>query len=162
RSPRRSIMRVRFLQSYPAGTRKYRIILAADGACDLAHGGFCVGRGHPTVSVFNAAFNIVKERTLQTFRDRSSFSVSDGDVVNRANGSNLSSRAGHEELVANIQQLPWEQLLHHVVAEFSGQRYDTVPGDAGENGAGDRSRVDGCVANHKHILPTTFADVSAW
>src|SRR5437016_2622747 len=68
-------------------------------------------------------------RPLQRARDRRPVAVPDGAEVDLAQADHLRRGPGDEDLVRDVELVPRERLLHHLVAEIAGERHDRLAGD---------------------------------
>ena len=100
----------------------------------------------------------VEEGRLQIPGDGPWLAGADGAVVHLTDRRQLSSRAGHEHLVGDVELVAGEPFLHHFHAALAGQIHDRVAGDALEY-RGQRRGLQNAVAHQENVLACALGDI---
>src|SRR5262245_12721554 len=111
--------------------------------------GAVIAQLQPAPFVRGLAREQTEESCLDRLGDRAALAGADGDLVHRPYWLDFSRRAGHEDLVREIQELTWQRLFAYFETMGTGQRDDGIASDALEDRVREARRVDHAIANHE-------------
>src|SRR5688572_6575612 len=117
-------------------------------------------RCQPTVTVGNLSLRDAEILALYPLRQRTRFSLADGNAIHGANGRDLGCRSAEEQFIRHIQELAGQHLLADLDSEIPRDGDDRVPRDPLQDSGGKRRRVQTAVADREEVLTAAFGDVA--